>query len=288
MSLADRAIRHICATARIPSFSSYEERLHPYIRSFFIDLESRRKVEEIPVEGNNLIYRLPSTSGETVALAAHLDKINHYGSDYPPKLPVSRTKRYIEGAMDNCAGLGILLAMASHESVVEVPGMLFFFSEMEESKGLKEHPELLKNNGKGYEHGMGAKRIARSCIKQNIIPDRVITVDTTPLFKGKPGVAMYSKHWELNELTPTESLISKTEKVVSDFQNIHPGIYLDNNTNDYLHYGYEFNSGTNKDVVSVALEPAIFPYHQKGERVFVDDIKKMVKILKRYLSSKIA
>lgn len=281
MILAKRAIHHICETARIPSFSSYEERLHPYIQRVFRNLQSYRQVEEIPVEGNSLIFRLPSSSRKTVAVTAHLDKINHYGRNHPQELPVNRTENYIEGAMDNCAGLGILLALATHKT--EIPDLLFFFSEMEESKGLKEHPELLKNNGEDCEHGMGARRIAGSCIEQNIIPDEVITVDTTPLFKGKPGVALYSKHWELNDLSATDSLIKKTAKVVSDFKDIEPDIHQHNNTNDYLHYGYEFNNGSDKDVISVALEPAIFPYHQKGERVFVDDIKKVVSILKQYL-----
>lgn len=284
MSLLDHTIQYIRETAKIPSFSSYEDRLHPYIRSFFKDLNKEYPVQEIPVKGNSLIFRLQSGSERTIALAAHLDKINHYGKDFPDELPVSQTKTYLEGAMDDSAGLGILLAMASaYQTGKDIPNLLFFFSEMEESKGLKEHPELIKNNGEGYQHGMGARRIARACIEKDLIPDEVITVDTTPLFKGEAGVALYSKHWEFNNLEASDSLKKQTEKTVSSFHNINPAIHLDNNTNDYLHYGYEFNVGREKPVISVALEPAIYPYHQKGERVFIDDIQKVLDILKRYI-----
>src|SRR5699024_3705791 len=137
-------------------------------------------------------------------------------------------------------GVGLCLALAEQSVDKDWPGLMFFFSEMEEKKGLKEHPERLKNNGKGYTHGMGARRIAKACKVHKRVPDSVITLDTTPLFKGKPGIALYSKHWELNELNASQSLIDITEKTVEVFQQIYPSIELHNNTNDYLHYGYEF------------------------------------------------
>jgi hypothetical protein len=276
-----RAIHHIRQTAQVPSFSSYEERLHPYVRSAFNALE---KSSEIEVEGNSLIFKIGDKSDKPrVALAAHLDKINHYGADFPEKLPVEVTDGQIEGAMDDSAGLGTILTIAELAVDNHLPDLLFFFSEMEESKGLKEHPELLKNNGKGYRYGMGADRISKRCKELDLIPSEVITIDTTPLFKGKQGIALYSKHWELNDLDPSDELIRKTKSTVNRFTFIDPKIKLDNNTNDYLHYGEEFNTGTNGDVVSVALEPAIHPYHQKGERVFVDDIKRTLNILFIYL-----
>jgi phage-related protein len=154
---------------------------------------------------------------------------------------------------------------------------------MEESKGLKEHPKLLKNNGQGYSNGMGARRISKACLENSNIPDEIITVDTTPLFKGEPGIALYSNHWELTDLEASEDLINKTKATVQRVKSIEPKIKLANNTNDYLHYGYEFNKDLDKSVVSVALEPAIFPYHQKGERVFKNDISRVMNILVRYL-----
>lgn len=280
------ALRHIRETARVPSFSSYEERLHPYIHSVFDGIP---EAEEIEVKGNNLIFRIGSRSDRpTIALAAHLDKINHYGKDYPAKLPVKITDEYIEGAMDDCTGLGMMLTIAEKQSDFEWPNLLFFFSEMEEKKGLKEHPELLKNNGEGYTNGMGARRIAKQCLESNLLPKQVITLDTTPLFEGSQGIALYSKHWELNDLDPSVELIDQTEKTVDRFISIDQDIKTDNNTNDYLHYGEVFNMKGQKPVVSVALEPAIYPYHQKGERVFVDDIRRGLAILEDYLSNSVS
>lgn len=284
MNVVNCAIKHISETGRIPSFSSYEERLHPYIHEVFSDISDTTFLD---MPGNNLVYQIRGKSNNTIALTAHLDKINHYGKDYANRLPVKVTSGHIEGAMDNSMGVGVLLTMAELTEHIKMPNLLFFFSEMEESKGLKEHPEWLKSKGKSYEAGMGAKRIARKCIEVNRVPDEVITVDTTPLFKGDPGIALYSKHWELNELEPSKALIDQTEVIEKRFKTIYDGIKLDNNTNDYLHYGKVFNQSAKYMIPSVALEPAIFPYHQKGERIFISDLKKVLNILKTYLSDMI-
>lgn len=276
---------HVIAVARCPSFSSYEERLHPYIREVFRSISI---ATELPVPGNNLVFRLGNAQikGKTIALAAHLDKINHFGHDYPDSLPVENTEIYLQGVMDDSTGVGLLLTLAEmiDEGVLSAD-ILFFFSEMEESKGLKEHPELLKNDGRGYKNGMGANRIAQFCKTKGLMPEVVITCDTTPLFKGKPGIALYDRHWELTDLEPTEELKKRTATTVSRFQQIEPDIRLDNNTNDYLHYGYAFNHSQTQDVVSIALEPAIYPYHQRNERVFKKDIRKTLDILLQYLST---
>ncbi len=279
--MLDQAITHITEIAQVPSFSSYEERLHPYISQVFKDISAR----EIPVKGNNLVYQIGDNSElPTVALTAHLDKINHYGTDFPDVLPVDILDGQIEGAMDDSAGLGMVVTLAEMVRSRTWPNMLFFFSEMEEKKGLKEHPDLLKNDGKGYSNGMGARRIAQHCIASDIVPEQVITLDTTPLFKGEKGVALYANHWELNNLEPTEELIQKTEQTVNQFLDIDADIKVDNNTNDYLHYGDEFNQKDGRTTVSVALEPSIYPYHQKGERVFIDDIERCLTILDSYLN----
>lgn len=282
--MIDQAVTHITEIAQIPSFSSYEERLHPYIRSVFNNIPSR----EINVKGNSLIYKVGDrTDVPTIALTAHLDKINHYGTDYPDPLPVDIIDNQIEGAMDDSAGLGIVVTLAEMAESRQWPNMLFFFSEMEEKKGLKEHPQLLKNKGKGYTNGMGARRIAQKCITVNQLPEQVITLDTTPLFKGEKGIALYANHWELNDLTASKELIEKTKEAVNRFLTIDSDIMIDNNTNDYLHYGEEFNKNNSHETVSVALEPSIYPYHQKGERVFIDDIQRCLSILESYLNDSI-
>jgi hypothetical protein len=223
-----------------------------------------------------------------IALAAQLSKVDHFEQDFADKLAVDSTDECIEGAMDDCAGLGMMLSIAEATPDHNWANLLFFFSEMEESKGLKERPELLKNNGKGYTNGMGARRIAKRCLELDLLPNEVITLDTTPLFKGDKGIALYSKHWELNDLEPSSELIEQTEKTIAQFIAIDPKIRIDNNTNDYLHYGEVFNKESSNPVISVALEPAIYPYHQKGERVFIDDIQRGLNILAHHLSNSIS
>ena len=280
MDILSRSIRHITEVANIPSFSSYEERLHPYVNEVLKRVPNATRIE---TPGNNILCKIDGQSSSTIALTAHLDKINHFGREYPSPLPVEITPSHIEGAMDDSVGVGVLLTLAELTEHKPLPNILIFFSEMEESKGLKEHPELLKNDGEGYETGMGAKRIARTCLDNDLIPDEVITVDTTPLFKGKPGIALYSKHWELNELDPSQELIKKTNQIEQEFTSINSKIKLENNTNDYLHYGQLFNESGTHIVPSVALEPSIYPYHQQGERVFINDVKHLFDILMAHL-----
>ena len=282
MKFINRSINFIEEVSKVPSFSSFEERLHPLIKDVFNRIEDSITID---VSGNSLIYRIPGDGNNTVALSAHLDKINHYGKFAPKQLPFRKTDEYLEGAMDNSVGLGILLAFAELAESNSFPDLVVFFTEMEESKGFKEHPELLKNNGKDYEHGRGAKRICERCLDIDLIPDVVVTVDTTPLFEGETGVALYSRHWELNEIEPSDEMIAKTKEVEQQFLLIDENIKLANNTNDYLHFGKHMNQSTKYTVPSVALEPAIFPYHQKGERVFISDIKRVINILNNFLAN---
>ncbi|MDX1671953.1 MAG: M28 family peptidase [Balneolaceae bacterium] len=286
MALLETALNNIRDVAAVPSFSSYEERLHPYINRI---AEEIPRLKQVDAPGNNLIYMIPgdgATGSSAVALSAHLDKINHYGRDHPGKLPVEVGEDFIEGAMDDSAGVGIILSLMQHSDQFRFPTLYIFFSEMEEKKGLKEHPELLRNGGQGLYSGLGAERIADTCLEQKLIPKLVVTVDTTPLFEGDPGVALYSRHWELNEIEPEEAEREETQEVVERFQAIDPNLELANNTNDYMHYGRLFNHDTGHTVPSVALEPAIYPYHQKGERVYIRDIKRVLQILTNFLEDR--
>ena len=130
---------------------------------------------------------------------------------------------------------------------------------------------------------MGAERISEYLLQNNLVPDQVITIDTTPLFKGEPGLAIYTDHWEKNGLTPTPEFISATEKVYQRFMEIDPGLLKYNNTNDYLTYGLKLNQDPTHPITSIAFEPAIFPYHQEGEEVFLSDIVRLEKCLVEYL-----
>lgn len=288
-SLNERCYHHITETARTPSFSSFEERLHPYIQRF---AKAVPGVELETVAGRNLLLRLPAgeASRGRIAMSAHLDKINHFGENPPETLPCTETEEYIEGQMDNTAGLGIILSLmeqAAGDEQYDGPELVLLLSEMEESTGLRNHPHLLRNGGEGLHHGLGAERLSHHIITNNMIPDLVITVDTTPLFKGKPGAAIYSRHWEFTKAAPNEREEALTQAVISRLLELDPKLLHSNNTNDYLTYGKLLNAETHARhaVPSIAVEPAIFPYHTRDERVFKTDIDRVLKLLYTFIHS---
>lgn len=267
--------------ARVPSFSSFEERLHPVIRNAMKPVEG---IEWHEVADNNLVISVPGEESRApVALSAHLDKINHFGSSPPEELPFYRAPESVTGQMDNSVGLALCISLAYLSRHHRFPPLLLLFSEMEESFGLKHHPHLLKNNGKGLYNGMGAERISEYLVENNTLPSSVITIDTTPLFKGDRGVALYSNHWEFTGAGPGEKEKSRTEQIRNEITALDPDILLSNNTNDYLHYGAVLNRDKNAGIPSLALEPAIHPYHQKNESVYLDDIARVQRIMMQWL-----
>ena len=69
---------------------------------------------------------------------------------------------------------------------------------------------------------------------------------------------------------------------------LEPSITRLNSTNDYLIYGRVLNTDTAADlqpVVSVALEPAVWPYHVAQEEVYIQDVGRVADILVRYLKT---
>lgn len=275
MSL-ERCLQIIRETAKVPSFSSYEEVLHPQI----ISIASKIEGCSIFVESQrNLVLFVPGKEPGLVALTAHLDKINHFGVPHPAELPFERNETYLKGQLDNTAGIGVVMALLEEAPTKSWPDMIVLLSEMEESTGLKNHPEWMRNGGKELFHGMGAERLSHFLRKKQWIPDAVITIDTTPLFKGDPGCAVYSKHWEFTGTTPTEAEITATEILVKEILNENPDILHRNNTNDYLTYGKILNQLSDKPVPSIAIEPAIFPYHTKDEQVYVKDLQTILTLV---------
>lgn len=269
--------------ARIPSFSSFEYVAHPYIIQMARQIKGC-KVYKIP--DHNLVLEVPGNiDAPPVALAAHLDKINHFGEKPPNILPFTARPAYMEGLLDDAVGLGIILLLLAEWDKNAFPPLYLLLSEMEESTGLKKHPHLLRNGGRDLYHGMGAERISDFLINKRIPLSAVITVDTTPLFRGESGVALYSSHWEFTKQTPSDEEVIATDQLREAIQNIYPDILLSNNTNDYLHYGKKLNEKKGSPAIpSIALEPAIHPYHQDDERVFYTDIERVYTILKELLS----
>lgn len=280
--LSPNTLELIAEAAAIPCFSSYEERIHPWIQSL-VDACPGVELEHVP--DNNLLITIPGNE-RAVALSSHLDKINHFEGD-PKRLPVTLNDTEIEGQMDDTVGVGLCLSLMQYYAQQERqnhPTLYLLFSEMEESYGLRYHREKLKNQGEGLKAGIGAERLSAHLLETGRLPELVITLDTTPLFKGEPGLALYSKHWEKNGLEASEALIQATTAVEARVQEIHPGIHLANNTNDYLHYGKALNQDPSRAVPCIAIEPAIYPYHQAGEKVFIKDIEATEALTKALLS----
>ena len=280
MILLNRTLSLIEEATQIPSFSSFEERIHPFIFSVSNRIPGCKS--EL-IEKRNILLKIPGKKSGRLALTAHLDKINHFGDDLPALLPFERTNEKLTGQLDNTAGIGVVLALAEIAQSRNWPELFILLSEMEESKGLKDHPHLMRNGGVDLYHGMGAERLAQYLIKTNNLPEAVITIDTTPLFKGEKGCAVYSKHWEFTKTTPSEDEVSKTAHLVELIQSIAPDILHRNNTNDYLTYGKILNSHTDVGIPSIALEPAIYPYHTQNESVFVDDIARVLDVMQNLL-----
>ena len=246
--------------AKIPSFSSYEERLHPFIEEI-VQQATDAKLERVP--DNNIIIKAPGkANAPIVALTAHLDKINHcWSANFDGILPARIEGEKIIGQLDDAVGVGICLDMLLKSREREFPPLYILFSEMEE---------------KGSH--IGAERIADHLLKEKQMPAVFITIDTTPMVRK--GIALYSKHWEKNGINPSSELIAKTVKIEQYFESLNPSLKFTNNSNDYLVYGERFSQ---YDLPSVALEPAICPYHEPDEEVFCDDIKKTAEMLESFL-----
>lgn len=277
----------ILKCAEIPSFSTYEHRIHPIVQHAVED------VEELAVHapaGNNLVLTVPGhRPAPPVALTAHLDKINHLGRKSRSPLMARRVNGKCIGQLDDSVGLGICLHLAALSATHSFPPLYILLSEMEEGFGFRNHPHLLKDGGTGFKPKLGAERISAFLLAQRMVPALVITVDTTPCFKGTQGVALYFKHWEFNGLEPSRGLVSATCRACKHLKQLAPGMTESNNPNDYIKYGELFNRpnghGSPPPVPSLAIEPAIYPYHQPNEEVFVSDIQRVVETLTVFLET---
>lgn len=284
MSSTPSTLQLIQACAEVPSFSSYEDRIHPLIQEL---VDRCPQATLIPVPRHNLLIKVQGRDDvPPVALSAHLDKIDHFHEEGTPtnppaRLPVSVGSQEITGQMDDTVGVGMALSLMFQSSLERFPTLYLLFSEMEESFGLKRHPERLFAGGAGLHSGVGAERLSAYVLEHLPLPSRVITIDTTPLFRGEPGVALYSKHWEKNGLVASEALQQATTELEQWALSTDPHLHLANNTNDYLTYGRCFNQQQNAHVIPcVAVEPAIYPYHQQNERVFLGDIVRAEQLVK--------
>ena len=282
-----RLLDLICLLAEVPSFSSFEERIHPLVLAAASQMPG---VEAEVVATRNLVLRVPGDPRRRpVALAAHLDKINHFDRHHNAPLVVERSEQKLCGLLDDAVGVGICLYLGLVAAREGFPPLLILLTELEESTGLRQHPHLLRGAGHGLEHGLGARRLSRHLVGGGTVPSLVITVDLTPKLRGAPGLALYTDHWEHNGLEPSAALRRETERVAADLLAQDPRIQRLNSTNDYLTYGRLLNSETAPDqqpVVSVALEPSVWPYHQTREEVYIDDLGRVADVLVPFLKAR--
>ena len=270
------------ACAKVPSFSTYEERLHPFVLEHIQQFDN---AEVTLIHDNNLLVSVKGAKpGSPVVIASHLDKINHFGANHPEELDIRLTEGRFMGQMDNAVGVGVCLMMLEMATTNDYPPLLLLFSEMEESMGLKQHPHLLKNGGKDVSPQIGAKRLSEYIDSQKLAPATFITIDTTPVFKGDPGVALYTAYWEKRGEKPELPLLQKLDQLRTFILTCDPSVRLANGTNDYMIYGDYFSSLERGQIPSIALEPAIFPYHQIGEGVLLEDVHRILTILDCLLS----
>jgi hypothetical protein len=269
--------------AEIPSFSSLEDRLHPWIYLQLANLPGVT-IERIPE--HNLLISVPGDPRLTpLAFAAHLDKIDHWGTAFE-RLPWQEEADRLVGQLDDAVGVGICLALARWGArSAGLPPLLILLSEMEESFGLTHHPERLVAGGAGRQCGQGAVRLARHLRETGRTPGAVVTIDTTPLFQGEPGVALYAAPWEEEPFSPGAGLLRGTTELCGLLQSLDDGLRLANNSNDYATYGLELNRGAAAAIPSIALEPAISPYHCPGEAVFRRDIERVERLAKGLVSN---
>jgi hypothetical protein len=254
-------IRLIRACAEIPSFSTFEGKAFPFIESIVSPI---KKAAIQRVKDNNIVITVPGANGiSPVALTAHLDKIDHFRNWGDEPLPVSLDESTITGQLDDSAGVGICLALLQASMERAFPPLLILLSEMEE------HGEY--ENGSELFCGIGSCRIAQFLIDTGMQPSLFITVDTTPQFNGREGVALYSRFWEKCSIMASERLVRATNAIEEFLTDQFPFLTRTNGSNDYINYGMLFNADLESPVPSIAIEPGICPYHEQGEKVHVSD-----------------
>lgn len=266
--------------ARQPSFTTFEGRLDKLIRQYCSQISD---LEVIPVPANNYIIRWPGKNPDArpIALTAHLDKINHSDGPHADELPVIIEGDELVGQLDDAAGVAICIhLLAECQHIRNCPPIMVLLSEMEEISGY-ENAALLKKGGLGVDLSPGAHRIADYLLNHEVIPQLVITVDTSAALGRTGGVLLYTDFWEFEGTSSQDQpqeLLEKTRKLRDKILK-NPMVTLTNGRNDYVTYGSRFNTQKGHIVPSIAIEPAIFPLHGKNERIKRDDLAEASSII---------
>ena len=260
----------IMKAAKIPSFTTFENRMHPFVREF---CESIGATPEF-IKDNNILIEAPGAGERPIALSAHLDKNNYrcWGDDPPREIPVENHGELLRGLLDDAVGVGVCLHLLAQSQKRQFPPLQILFSECEESFGA------------GSDSGIGARRLSDHLEQEMKIPAAVVVVDITPKFQGKSGIALYSRPWEMRGGAPTPELEKQTEAMAAQFHRICPRLKDYNNTNDYVEFGERLNQG-DATVPCFALEPSVKHYHTPDEEVLTNDIAETAETLAQFLES---
>ena len=273
----DKLTNLVTQIAKIPSFTTYEDRLLGLIKQY----TSHLPVTVTRIPENNYIISWPGNNQNLrpVALTAHLDKINHFSNTEIAELPVSIEGDEIVGQLDDAVGVAICLHVLSEcITIPDCPPILILLSEMEE-RGCYGRTELLKNGGKGIELSPGAHRISDYLLSQNMVPEAIITIDTSAQFRRTGDVAVYTDFWDLYGIDASQVLQAKTTELANRIFTIDEDAHHLNSVNDYVTYGMRFNESRDASIPSIAVEPAIWPIHEIGERMKIADINRVANIL---------
>jgi hypothetical protein len=270
-------IQLIKRCAEIPSWSTREKRLAPFIESVVVKVKNA-KLEYIP--DSNIVVSVPGKPGlPPVAITSHLDKINHFEGSEPERLPFAIKKGMLTGQLDDSVGVGICLSVLARSARGGFPPLLFLFSEMEECGCYED------DDDSELFHGIGGCRISQYLMDTRQIPRMFVTIDTSPQFSGNKGVALYTRFWEKCSLMPGDKLVTESETIGNYLYKKFPFLTLTNGSNDYINYGMLFNADHDIPIPSIAIEPAIHPCHKPGEQVHISDIKKTFRIVSHLLSA---
>lgn len=261
----------------IPSFTTFEDRICRFIEDYVSSLPV--SIVRIP-ENNIIISWNGNNKGSPLALTAHLDKINHFGCQDIDSLNFSFDSDEIVGQLDDSVGIAICLNVLSEcIHIRNCPPIIILLSEMEEKSSYK-HKDLLKKCGSGIELAPGAHKISDYLINHNLLPEAVITIDTSPVFQKTGGIAIYYEFWDQFGIDPSSpKLQTKSTELLNRIHSIDTDVYLSNGVNDYITYGMRLNEKRGSDIPSIAIEPAIWPMHTIGERMKIIDIHRVNKIL---------
>ena len=286
-------IDSILEIAKIPSFSTYEHRLHSFIIKFCQDIG----ITPVILEDGNIFIETEGNGEKSIALSAHLDKNDYWGEKnqkHPIELETNRSVGEITGLLDDAVGIGICLHLLKKSVNGKYPPLKVLFSVCEEYffnqyHSLDGSSSILHNNGiceQGcqFYSGMGAEKLSLHLIEKNEIPSALIVIDVTPLFSGNPGIAIYSEPWQLINRNFSFETIAATKEIESNLKKICPRLAVGNNINDYIIYSHVFES-CGFVVPCLALEPAVEFYHSPHEKVFTNDIIEVESVLDRFLES---